>query len=109
MIKLFDMCVFNRSILLVFSLLSVFAFFGQDKSKYGFPKNENALIYTIVYVLSMLVLAFHLWHGFASAFQSVGINHSSYNTTIKYLGKSFAVLIPLGFAIIPLMIFLNKI
>jgi succinate dehydrogenase / fumarate reductase cytochrome b subunit len=54
-------------------------------------------------------MCFHLWHGFASAFQTVGINHSSYNTIIKSTGKLFAILIPLGFAIIPLMIFLNQI
>ncbi|MDG1842162.1 MAG: succinate dehydrogenase cytochrome b subunit [Crocinitomicaceae bacterium] len=87
----------------------VFAFFGQDKSKYGFPKNEQALYFTLFYIISMLVLSFHLWHGFASAFQSLGINHSSYNKLIKSSGKLFAVLIPLGFAIIPLMIFLNQI
>ena len=87
----------------------VFAFFGQDKSKYGFPKNDQALFYTLFYVLSMCVLCFHLWHGFASAFQTVGVNHSSYNTIIKSTGKLFAILIPLGFAIIPLMIFLNQI
>ena len=28
----------------------VFAFFGQDKSKYGFPKNDQALFYTLFYV-----------------------------------------------------------
>ena len=87
----------------------VFAFFGQDKSKYGFPKNDQAIFYTLFYVLSMCVLCFHLWHGFASAFQTVGVNHSSYNTIIKSTGKLFAILIPLGFAIIPLMIFLNQI
>ena len=87
----------------------VFAFFGQDRSKYGFPKNEQALFYTLFYVLSMCILCFHLWHGFASAFQTVGVNHSSYNTIIKSTGKLFAILIPLGFAIIPLMIFLNQI
>jgi len=87
----------------------VFAFFGQNKSEYGFPKNNNAIFYTSFYVLSMCILAFHLWHGFSSAFQTVGINHSSYNSIIKYTGMIFSILIPLGFAIIPIMIFLKQI
>ena len=69
--------------------------------------NPRALIYLIVYVGSMLVLGFHLWHGFASAFQSLGINHSKYNKLIKSTGYGFAVIVPLLFAIIPVIIFLN--
>ncbi len=85
----------------------VFAFFGQDRTKYGFPKNEQAIYFTIFYVISMLVLSFHLWHGFSSAFQSLGANHESYNSIIKFSGIGFSILIPIGFAIIPIMIFLN--
>lgn len=58
-----------------------------------------------VYVLSMIVLAFHLWHGFASAFQTLGLNHKKYNGLISSLGKIIAILIPLGFALIPLYYF----
>lgn len=86
----------------------VFAFFGHDKSKEGFPINKNALIAVIIYVVAMLVLAFHLWHGFASAFQTLGINHRKHNAMIKGFGKAFAVLVPLAFAIIPILIYLNK-
>lgn len=84
------------------------AFFGQDKSIAGIPANPNALLYVILYVISMLVLSFHLIHGFSSAFQSLGINHKKYNKGIKITGILFAVIIPLGFAIIPIIIYLNK-
>lgn len=70
--------------------------FFQD-AKYG-------LIYTILYVLSMIVLAFHLLHGFSSAFQSLGMNHPKYTPAIKVFGKGFAIVVPLLFAIIPLYI-----
>lgn len=70
--------------------------FFQD-AKYG-------LIYTILYVLSMIVLSFHLLHGFSSAFQSLGMNHPKYTPAIKVFGKGFAVVVPLLFAIIPLYI-----
>lgn len=86
----------------------VMAYFGQDKSKDGSEANPYAIFAVIGYVISMLVLAFHLWHGFASAFQSLGINHKRYNPIIKGFGKAFAVLIPLAFAVIPVIIFMTK-
>ncbi len=68
---------------------------------------EYGLFYTLGYVLAMLVLAFHLWHGFQSAFQSLGINNSL-TPTIKFVGKVFAVIVPLLFAIIPVVIHFTK-
>lgn len=87
---------------------SVMAFFGQDKTTSGFPPNQYALIATILYVFSMAVLSFHLMHGFASSFQSLGLNHKRYTPAIKVFGNVFAVLIPLAFAIIPIIIFMKK-
>jgi succinate dehydrogenase / fumarate reductase, cytochrome b subunit len=63
--------------------------------------------YVLLYVVSMLAISFHLLHGFKSAFQSLGINHPSYNKIIKNVGLAFAILVPLGFAIIPLIIFFS--
>jgi succinate dehydrogenase / fumarate reductase cytochrome b subunit len=54
-------------------------------------------------VLAMIVLAFHLWHGFQSAFQSLGVNNK-FTPIIKTFGKLFAVIVPLLFAIIPVYI-----
>lgn len=84
----------------------VMNFFGQ--SEQGQPTNELALWAVILYVVSMFVLMFHLWHGFASAFQSLGLNHVRYNGFIKILGKAFSIVVPLLFAIIPVMIYLNR-
>jgi succinate dehydrogenase / fumarate reductase cytochrome b subunit len=86
----------------------VFAFFGHNKTKEGFPVNNMALGAIIFYTLSMLVLGFHLWHGFSSAFQTLGVNHSSYTPWIKKAGYGFAVIVPLLFAIIPILIFFTK-
>lgn len=61
-----------------------------------------------LYVLAMAMIAFHLWHGFASAFQSLGINHSGWNPLIKGLGVIVSVAIPIGFAIIPLYVYFLK-
>ena len=84
------------------------AFFGHDLTSKGFPSNKYSLVAVILYVLAMLVLSFHLWHGFASAFQSLGLNQKKYTRMIEMAGRTFAVLVPLAFAIIPILIFLNK-
>jgi succinate dehydrogenase / fumarate reductase cytochrome b subunit len=86
----------------------VMAFFGHDKKDVGIAANEFALLAVIGYVLAMAVLAFHLLHGFASAFQSLGVRHPRYTNLIATVGKGFAILIPLGFASIPVFIYLTK-
>lgn len=70
-------------------------------------KNEGALFAVLFYLISMIVLAYHLLHGFQSAFQSLGFNHPKYTPLIKKLGAAFAILVPLLFAIIPVIIFMN--
>ncbi|MBI2260034.1 MAG: succinate dehydrogenase cytochrome b subunit [Flavobacteriia bacterium] len=84
----------------------VYSFFGHKKN--GFDTNEYALPFLILYVVSMLVLSFHLMHGFSSAFQSLGLNHRGYNQIIKTIGKAFAFIVPVLFAIIPIYIYLIK-
>ena len=59
-----------------------------------------------IYVLSFVFLALHLLHGFASSFQSVGVNNK-YSKTIKYFTVSFSVVIPSGFIFIALFHHLN--
>ena len=68
-----------------------------------FKDAQLGLIATILYVLAMAVLAFHLLHGFQSAFQSLGINNK-FTPAIKCFGTWFAILVPALFAIIPLYI-----
>ena len=65
-------------------------------------------IISMFYVFSMMVLGFHLWHGFASAFQSLGLNHVKYNGLISAVGKLYAILIPALYAIIPILLYLKS-
>jgi succinate dehydrogenase / fumarate reductase cytochrome b subunit len=62
---------------------------------------EN-LWYVLLYVGCMIPVGLHLSHGFSSAFQSLGLNHSKYNTAIKLAGTGFSIIVPALFAIIPL-------
>lgn len=63
--------------------------------------------YVAFYVICMIFVGFHLLHGFSSAFQTLGLNHKKYTPLIKGLGYAIAVLIPLGFALIPIVMFLQ--
>ena len=67
---------------------------------------QNTL-YTAFYVLSMLMLSFHLSHGVSSAFQTLGLSTSKYEKIINFFGKSIAVLIPLIFASIPITLYVR--
>jgi succinate dehydrogenase / fumarate reductase cytochrome b subunit len=60
----------------------------------------------VLYVISFFFLALHLSHGFASAFQSMGINNK-YTPAVKSFGKLYAFGIPAGYAFIALFHFLN--
>ncbi len=58
-----------------------------------------------IYVLGCLSLAYHLLHGFQSAFQTMGWNHPKYTPFIKSLGAGFSILIPLIFAAMPIAMY----
>lgn len=64
--------------------------------------------YVAIYVVGLVALAFHLLHGFQSAFQTMGLNHSKYTPAIKMAGYAFALLIPLLFASQPIILFLRQ-
>lgn len=62
-------------------------------------------LYVIFYLASMAVVAFHLWHGFWSSFQTLGLNHRRYTPLIKVVGYAYSIGIPAGFALIPAWVF----
>ena len=63
--------------------------------------------WVVVYVIGMFAVAFHLSHGFQSAFQTLGLSHVKYSPAIKFVGVAFAILVPAGFAAIPILMFFN--
>lgn len=56
------------------------------------------------YMTAMALLGLHLWHGFASLFQTVGLNHSAYNQPVRNGAKTLVVLLVLGFWSIPVAV-----
>lgn len=64
----------------------------------------SQLWYVIIYVIAMGALSFHLLHGFQSAFRSLGWVHRKYTPIVEFIGTwLFAVIIPLGFAAMPVV------
>ena len=62
--------------------------------------------YVALYVFCMIGVAFHLWHGFTSAFQTLGLSHMKYNPIINFVGKTFSIVVPALFALIPIWMYL---
>ena len=62
--------------------------------------------YSVLYLLALILLGFHLQHGFASAFQTLGLEHKKYSPIIVGLGNIISVILPLGFATMPLYFWL---
>lgn len=63
----------------------------------------------LLYVLAMVSLAYHLLHGFSSAFQTLGWNHKKYTPIIKSLGVWYSIIISLLFASMPIAMYLGLI
>jgi len=63
--------------------------------------------YVAFYMVSMVLIGFHLWHGVASAAQSLGADHPRYTPKILWIGRALAVLIAGGFFILPLYTYLQ--
>jgi succinate dehydrogenase / fumarate reductase cytochrome b subunit len=60
-----------------------------------------------LYIVSMLALGNHLFHGTWSMFQSLGVNHPSYNNKLMRLALAITALVTLGNISIPLAVLLG--
>lgn len=83
--------------------------YGADATLY---EKTKALFevpwYSILYVVAMVFIAFHLNHGFQSAFRTMGWVHAKYMPIVKFVGTAYAILIPAAFASIPLYFLINS-
>ena len=103
--------IFSGLWLLVFIIIHVRAFRygteypwpagGRDLYRLEMENFSNPLVVAF-YVLSMLVVGSHLWHGASSAFQSLGLDNRTWTPRILVAGKVIAVMIASGFIVIAL-------
>jgi len=61
---------------------------------------------TLIYSVSFILLAMHLYHGFASSMQTIGLDNK-YGKAIQAFAKIFSIAVPAGFIFIALFHHLN--
>lgn len=62
-------------------------------------------IYVIFYLVALLVVGYHLRHGFQSAFQTLGLRTKKYYSIIEFVSVLFWLVVPAGFAFIVLYLY----
>ena len=63
---------------------------------------KQSLVYCIIYIVGAILLGLHLGHGFWSSFQTIGLANKIWLKRLQFVGRIFAILIAVGFAVIPL-------
>ena len=63
--------------------------------------------WTLFYIAGVIVVAIHVSHGFWSGFQTLGLSHLKYMPLVERLGIIFSFIIGIGFASIPVFVFLS--
>lgn len=108
--------IYTGLIILIFLIIHFVNFYfvklglieGDHENFYGMAQELFKIPgYIIFYVVSFIILAFHLNHAFQSAFQTLGLNHAKYTSCIKTLGLIYSIVIPLGFVVIPVIIYFS--
>jgi succinate dehydrogenase / fumarate reductase cytochrome b subunit len=59
---------------------------------------------SLAYIVAMVLLCLHLYHGLYSMFQSVGLNHPRYSPLLERCAKAFAILVAAGFISVPVAV-----
>ncbi len=67
----------------------------------------KVLWYVVLYVVAIIALGFHLMHGVKSAVRTLGLYNERYILWVRYIGFTFSFMISLGFAIIPIFVYLK--
>jgi len=102
---------FNGSVVAIFLAVHFYNFFiparfGSEHAMFDLVKVVFANpLYVAFYLVALVVLAFHLRQGFQSAFQTFGIR-PGWQRPINYVAAIFWLVIPLGFASMPLYFYL---
>ncbi len=107
--------IITGALVLIFLVLHMRHFFYEMKfgDMNGYPDDYTLVTalfsiwyYTLIYVVSFIMLGIHLYHGFQSAFQSVGANHSKYTPAIEKTSTVFCFIIAIGFSAIAIVHFI---
>jgi succinate dehydrogenase / fumarate reductase, cytochrome b subunit len=61
----------------------------------------------VVYVIACISLAYHLLHGFLSAFRTLGLGNMRYVALVRGVGIGFSIIVPITFAMMPISMYLG--
>lgn len=64
----------------------------------------RALPVVLIYLVALVALGLHLYHGTWSMFQTLGLNDSQWNVAFRALAWVLAIVVPVGFAVVPIAI-----
>ena len=103
--------------ILIFLVIHFFNFFfirlgiveGDAENFYAVAHQLFAIPgYVILYWVCFLLLGLHLYHALQSAFQSLGWSNVFWKPKVRVISLIYSIVLPLGFAIIPLIIWFSK-
>ncbi|MEK7224179.1 MAG: succinate dehydrogenase cytochrome b subunit [Bacteroidota bacterium] len=101
------------TLILIFLVIHLSHFWVPNRSNQGWLLGEEINLYermraafqeewiVIVYVLGCISLAWHLVHGFQSAFRTLGVSNKKYLNLLNTVGIGFSIIVPLAFALMP--------
>jgi succinate dehydrogenase / fumarate reductase cytochrome b subunit len=64
----------------------------------------SSLPVVIAYLVALVALGFHLYHGAWSMFQTLGLNDGNWDRALRGLAWILAIVVPVGFAAVPIAI-----
>ena len=103
---------YTGALILVFVIFHLIRFRFVDKMTINdFTILSNTFaefgFWTLFYIAGVIVVAVHVSHGFWSGFQTLGLNHGKYMPFVERVGILFSLIIGIGFASIPVFLFLS--
>ena len=81
---------------------------GVEPDFYFMTRDKFSHLHIVIgYLFFFVIIFFHLMHAFPSVFQTLGLNNYKYNPIIEALGKIYTWIIVLGFAVVPILVYLG--
>ena len=94
-------------IFLIFHLISFHFIDKTNTTVYDIVLNAfSNPIYVVFYIIAVAAAAFHVSHGFWSAFQTLGLNNVKYMPCIKTIGIAASIIFGIGFGFLPIYMFI---
>ena len=112
------------TLILLFLIVHISAFWvpsrithDLDPVTYGYTETHNLFLrmyevfqnewIVLLYIVGVGSLAFHLFHGFHSAFRTMGVHNKKYLSLLKGLGYGFTIIVSVLFVLMPISMYLN--